>query len=248
MTVGAKSLLLILLGDGCFVGSVVHAAALRGVELVGHPGFAIVHAFVYGQGLGSRRTKLQAHVGNLKFFTQRKGESHVVRRGVQILRLPTGEVVGRVEVSEVGSRVGTARVGRVADLARAYRRTLIAPLHHTTGPGGRSATHAGHNHLLAEGGVDKLGDAPAGCACVIVAGVRRGLLPCERIDGTVREGRACQEAQAQQVPPRFPHPAQGGLCLNVCAHSSKDEALCVRAQACKLSVCVAGLMCQCVCV
>lgn len=96
--------------------------------------------------------------------------------------------MGRVEVGEVGSRVGTARVGCVTDLARAYRRPLVAPLHHATGTGGRSATHAGNHHLLAEGSIDKLRDTPACCTGVIIAGVWRSLLSCEGISGTVGEG------------------------------------------------------------
>ncbi|KAA8581667.1 hypothetical protein FQN60_003248 [Etheostoma spectabile] len=94
----------------------------------------------------------------------------------------------RVEVSEVGSRVGTARVGCITDLARAHRRPIVATLHHATGTGRRPATDTGHHHLLAEGSVNKLGDTAAGCACVVIARVWRGLLPCEGIGGIVGGG------------------------------------------------------------
>lgn len=96
--------------------------------------------------------------------------------------------MGRVEVSEVGSRVGTTRVGCITDLARAYRRPIVAPLHHTTGTGRGPATDAGHHHLLAKGSIYKLRDTAAGGACVIIARVWRGLLPCEGIGGTVGGG------------------------------------------------------------
>lgn len=94
--VRAQRLLLVLLGDGGFVGPVVHAAALRGVKLIRSPRAPVVHALVDGQRLGPRRTELQADVGDLELLAERQRQRHVERRTLEVLRLPAGEVVGRV--------------------------------------------------------------------------------------------------------------------------------------------------------
>lgn len=96
VSVRAQRLLLVLLRDGGFVGPVVHATALRRVELIWSPRPAVVHALVDGQGLGPRRTELQADVGDLELLAERQREGDVERRALQVLRLPAGEVVGRV--------------------------------------------------------------------------------------------------------------------------------------------------------
>lgn len=79
MSVRAQRLLFVLLCDCGFVWPIVHTAALRGVELIRSPGSPVVHALIDGQGLGSRRTELEADVGNLELLAERQRQGDVKR-------------------------------------------------------------------------------------------------------------------------------------------------------------------------
>lgn len=84
--------------------------------------------------------------------------------------------------------MGAPSIRSITDLARTHRRSIITSLHHTAGTGGRAAADTGHHHLLAKGSIDKLWDTAASCTCVVIARVRRGLLPCKGIGGAVGGG------------------------------------------------------------
>ena len=176
----AQGLLLVGLGDGGPRGLAVHLLAVAGVVLEGHPRLAVVHALVDAHGVGPGGAELQADVGQLVLLVQAQLERDVLRVLHERLGHPAGQVVGVVQVRQVGGRMATLGVVGVADEAVALDLTALACAGLAV-PAGRRAARAGGYHFLAKGGVDEVRNAALGFAAVVKTRVGRRLLSREHV-------------------------------------------------------------------
>lgn len=209
--VRADRLLLVLLCDSCLVLPVVHLLALSRVKLKWHPRFAIVHGLVDRHGLGSGWAELQAHICDLKLFTQGQGEGDVLRILHVVFRLPAGEVVRVVEVCQIGRWMGFFGISGVACVT--VPSPLFSFLGHHTVAGGRCAAGAGHAHVLPKSGVDEVGDASPRIPVLIIARVRRGRLCSKHAEPVSSKDTFAKRRNCHQGDPNLQNPLHCNPCV-----------------------------------
>lgn len=135
--VGAQRLLLVGLGDSCAIWAAIDTSALTRVELERLPRFAIIHALIDGDRVGSwwLGAELQADVRDLVFLAKSQRQRHVVGWriwwGAPLLRrhrvrAPAGDVARIVQISKVGSRETRTGLRFVAQATSATAFRIVA--------------------------------------------------------------------------------------------------------------------------
>lgn len=156
--------------------AVENREALGRVVLEWLPRYPVVHTFVYREAVGLFTAELQVDVSEFVLLAKRQGKSDVLVIAWQHgSGMPTGEIVGIVEVGEIRGRMRVRWILGVAIMTLPFKVPLFLLI--KTESGRRGAARAARRYCAAERGVNKVGhtfDGPV--THVVVTRILRSVL------------------------------------------------------------------------